>query len=91
MRVSELTHGALISDFWTSMAICLRVPYIIEMTELLECRKKFFKVIPKEEVYNLTGNQFENFNTIFQLYSLVQKRPWILEKADTLLLDTGFI
>ena len=41
LRVSELTHGALISDFWTSMAICLRVPYIIEMTELLECRKKF--------------------------------------------------
>ena len=33
----------LISDFWTSMAICLRVPYIIEMTELLECRKKFLK------------------------------------------------
>ena len=29
--------------FWTSMAICLRVPYIIEMTELLECRKKFLK------------------------------------------------
>ena len=43
LRVSELTHGALISDFWTSMAICLRVPYIIEMTELLECRKKFLK------------------------------------------------
>mgnify|MGYP001461188434 FL=1 len=32
------------------------------------------------------GMQFENFYTIFQLYSLVQKRPWILEKADTLLL-----
>ena len=29
--------------FETSMAICLRVPYIIEMTELLECRKKFLK------------------------------------------------
>ena len=33
----------VISDYWTSMAICLRVPYIIEMTELLECRKKFLK------------------------------------------------
>ena len=52
----------------------------------LGMQEEVFKVIPKEEVYNLTGNQFENFNTIFQLYSLVQKRPWILEKADTLLL-----
>ena len=47
----------------------------------LGMQEEVFKVIPKEEVYNLTGNQFENFNTIFQLYSLVQKRPWILEKA----------
>ena len=46
----------------------------------LGMQEEVFKVIPKEEVYNLTGNQFENFNTIFQLYSL------ILEKADTLLL-----
>ena len=42
-------------------------------------REEVFKAISKEEVYNLTGNQFENFNTIFQLYSLVQKRPWILD------------
>lgn len=49
-------------------------------------QEEVFKAIPKEEVYSLTGLQFENFNTIFQLYSLVQKRPWILEKADKLLL-----
>lgn len=49
-------------------------------------QEEVFKAISKEEVYNLTGNQFENFNTIFQLYSLAQKRPWILERADTLLL-----
>ena len=47
-------------------------------------QEEVFKAIPKEEVYNLTGLQFENFNTIFQLYALVQKRPWILEKADKL-------
>ena len=49
-------------------------------------QEEVFKAIPKDEVYRLTGLQFENFNTIFQLYSLVQKRPWLLEKADTLLL-----
>lgn len=45
-----------------------------------------FKKISKEEIYNLTGIQFNNFNTIFQLYSLVQDRPELLERAKTLLL-----
>lgn len=49
-------------------------------------QKEVFKEIPKEELYGITGNQFENFNTIYQLYALVKKRPWLLEKADTLLL-----
>ena len=69
-----------------------------EHGELLECavhnrdsrtvgmQEAVFENIPKEELYQRTGLQFENFNTIFQLYSLVQKRPWILERADKLLL-----
>ncbi|KAI4448735.1 Rhamnulokinase [Eubacterium plexicaudatum ASF492] len=40
----------------------------------------------QKEIYEITGNQFENFNTIFQLYSLVKQRPWLLERADSLLL-----
>lgn len=52
----------------------------------LGMQEEVFKVIPKDEVYGLTGNQFENFNTIFQLYSLVKERPWLLERAHTLLL-----
>lgn len=49
-------------------------------------QEEVFKVFPKDELYDLTGVQFENFNTIFQLYSLVQDRPWLLERADKLLL-----
>lgn len=52
----------------------------------LGMQEEVFKVIPKDELYDMTGVQFENFNTIFQLYSLVQKRPWLLERAKTLLL-----
>lgn len=52
----------------------------------LGMQEEVFKAIPKDELYNLTGIQFENFNTVFQLYSLVQKRPWLLERAKTLLL-----
>lgn len=49
-------------------------------------QEEVFKVIPKEKVYALTGLQFENFNTIFQMYGLVKKRPWVLERADKMLL-----
>jgi len=44
-----------------------------------------FKVMEKDELYRITGNQFMDFNTIFQLYSLKQKRPWVVERAKTLL------
>ena len=47
---------------------------------------KAFEKISKEDIYSLTGIQFNNFNTIFQLYSLVQDRPDLLERAKTLLL-----
>jgi Sugar (pentulose and hexulose) kinases len=44
-----------------------------------------FKQISKEEFYNITGNQFMEINTAFQLLSLVKKRPELLERAETLL------
>lgn len=68
-------HGALLES---------AVHYRDDRT--LGMQDEVFKAIPKEELYNLTGNQFENFNTVFQLYSLVKKRPWLLEKTKTLLL-----
>ena len=52
----------------------------------LGMQEEVFKEIPKDELYDLTGNQFENFNTIFQLYALAKKRPELLDRAETLLL-----
>lgn len=49
-------------------------------------QEEAFQRIEKEKLYQLTGIQFNNFNTIFQLYSLVQDRPELLERAKTLLL-----
>ncbi len=46
---------------------------------------ELYKHIPKERIYELTGIQFMDFNTIFQLYSLVKNRPELLERAKTLL------
>lgn len=41
-----------------------------------------FKLIDKTEFYNITGNQFMEINTAFQLLSLVKNRPELLERAD---------
>lgn len=41
-----------------------------------------FKLIDKTEFYGITGNQFMEINTAFQLLSLVKNRPELLERAD---------
>jgi len=43
-----------------------------------------FDLIPKEELYKITGTQFLNFNTIYQLYTMT-KRPYIMDNAKDLL------
>lgn len=45
-----------------------------------------FKIIPKDQLYKATGNQFMEINTAFQLLSLVKNRPELLERADKMLL-----
>ncbi|MDY3250860.1 MAG: rhamnulokinase family protein [Candidatus Choladocola sp.] len=46
---------------------------------------KFDEIIGLKKLYEHTGIQFMNFNTIFQLYADKQMRPEIYEKADRLL------
>lgn len=47
--------------------------------------EKVFRVIPREELYALTGNQFMEINTAFQLYSMVLQDDPVLKIADKLL------
>lgn len=44
-----------------------------------------FLHIPQDEFYQITGNQFMEINTAFQLLSLAIKRPDLLERAETML------
>ena len=48
--------------------------------------EKAFKYLPKSEFYSITGNQFMEINTAFQLLSLRENRPALLDRAETLLL-----
>ena len=44
-----------------------------------------FKTMPKEKQYGITGIQFMELNTIYQLIALKKYRPWMLERADKML------
>ncbi|MBQ8107403.1 MAG: rhamnulokinase [Ruminococcus sp.] len=48
--------------------------------------EKAFELVPKESFYTVTGNQFMEINTAFQLMAVAQKRPELLERADKLLM-----
>ncbi|SDK01398.1 rhamnulokinase [Sediminibacillus albus] len=48
--------------------------------------EEVFNLISKERLYLETGIQFQKFNTIYQLYSLKQSNPEILDKAKSFLM-----
>lgn len=48
--------------------------------------EKSFAHIPKERFYSITGNQFMEINTAFQLLSLREERAALLQSADAILL-----
>jgi rhamnulokinase len=60
-------------------------PYHYRDQRTDEIMAEVFKRINKEEIYNKTGNQFLQLNTLFQLYADKLKRPWLLEIAADLL------
>ena len=47
--------------------------------------EEYFTKIPKEKVYNKTGIQFMNFNSLFQLYAANKENFEPLKKAKTIL------
>jgi rhamnulokinase len=48
--------------------------------------EQVFEKIMKERLYLETGIQFQKFNTIYQLYSIKQNSPEILDKANSFLM-----
>jgi len=47
--------------------------------------EKFFELVPRRRVYELTGIQFMQLNTLFQLYAATQQNPGSFERASRLL------
>lgn len=47
--------------------------------------EKAFSIVSKKEIYERTGIQFMQFNTIYQLLALSRQNPELLKKAKTML------
>ena len=60
--------------------LCYRDPHTEGMME-----KYFEEKVKKEDVYNITGIQFMNFNSLFQLYAMRKANNSALENADKIL------
>ncbi len=63
----------------------LRNPYSYRDPHTEGVMDDYFRAVPRERVYDLTGIQFMNFNSLFQLYQLHRTNNSALGAADKIL------
>ncbi len=63
----------------------LRNPYCYRDPHTEGAMEEYFKLIPKEKVYEKTGIQFMNFNSLFQLATMRRNNDSALNIADKIL------
>ncbi len=63
----------------------LRNPYCYRDPHTDNAMEEYFKLVPKEKVYEKTGIQFMQFNSLFQLATLVQNNDSALVAAEKIL------
>ncbi|MBQ7181525.1 MAG: rhamnulokinase [Bacteroidaceae bacterium] len=79
-------------DTWGVDFVCvgrdggiMRNPYCYRDPHTEGAMEEYFRVIPKEKVYEKTGIQFINFNSLFQLSAMRSHGDSALEAADKIL------
>lgn len=63
----------------------LGAPYAYRDPHTQGMPDKYFEIVPREKVYQLTGIQVMNFNSLYQLFSLKQNKSSLLEAASEML------
>ncbi len=53
--------------------------------------EKVYEIVAEEDLYKSTGIQKQIFNSIYQLMALKEKKPDLLEKAETLLMIPDYL
>lgn len=72
---------ALLTDDGT----ILGAPYAYRDPHTLGAPEKFFEIVPREKVYELTGIQVMNFNSLYQLFALSQADNSLLKATKEIL------
>lgn len=63
----------------------LGAPYAYRDPHTDDVPEKYFKIIPREKVYELTGIQVMSFNSLYQLFALKQAQNSLLEATSEIL------
>jgi rhamnulokinase len=63
----------------------LSLPFAYRDSRTNTSMEDLFQVVPREEVYAETGIQFMQFNSLFQLFSMVKDHSSLLEITDSIL------
>jgi rhamnulokinase len=63
----------------------LGAPYAYRDPHTQGMPDKYFEIVPREKVYQLTGIQVMNFNSLYQLFALKQNKSSLLEAASEML------
>ena len=92
IKADEINISSLGIDTWGVDFVCfgndgepLRMPYSYRDTHTFGAPERFFKKMPKEEVYNKTGIQIMNFNTLFQLATQLEENTSTYPVIDKIL------
>src|SRR5574344_1878787 len=79
-------------DTWGVDFVCigadgaiLRNPLAYRDPHTVGMQEKFFKKIKKEDVYDITGIQFMDFNSLFQLFAMKEHGDSALQNAEKVL------
>jgi rhamnulokinase len=65
--------------------LILSLPFAYRDSRTNTSMEDLFQLIPQEEVYAQTGIQFMQFNSLFQLFSMVKDQSSLLEITDSIL------
>jgi rhamnulokinase len=69
----------------TREGLILSLPFAYRDSRTQTSMDDLFRLIPREEVYAQTGIQFMQFNSLFQLFSMVKDQSSLLEITDSVL------
>ncbi len=92
IKTTQVEIQSIGIDTWGVDFVCfgkdgepLRMPYSYRDTMTFGAPEEFFKIMPKKEVYNKTGIQIMNFNSLFQLFTQKKNESSIYNIIDKVL------